>query len=261
MKDIYCDQILSGKLKVDIILETDKVMAFHHTQPYWEQHVVIIPKAHIDSLSSYPVNQEFIKNQYSTGVNNYVEFTTQVGLWESEKYVFEKYLKKTDHILDLGCGTGRTTFPLATLGYDNIIGVDLTPAMIDKAKELNNHFSVDIQFQVGDATSLDFPDAHFDSLIFSFNGLMSIPKIENRYKVVSEINRVLKPSSIFIFTTHDRDKEEQFLQFWKDERTRWENGKQNTVLYEFGDLITHSKNESREIFIHIHAQRKWIRNN
>ena len=29
-------------------------MAFHHTNPYWENHVVIIPKNHIESLADYP---------------------------------------------------------------------------------------------------------------------------------------------------------------------------------------------------------------
>ena len=54
MSDIYCEQIIPGKLKVEILFETELVMAFHHTKPYWEQHVVIIPKAHIESLSTYP---------------------------------------------------------------------------------------------------------------------------------------------------------------------------------------------------------------
>lgn len=54
MDDFYCDQVIPGKVQVDIIFETDEVMAFHHTRPYWEKHVVIIPKTHIDSLSSYP---------------------------------------------------------------------------------------------------------------------------------------------------------------------------------------------------------------
>lgn len=58
MQDIYCEQIIPGKLKVDIVFETELVMAFHHTKPYWERHVVIIPKAHIDSLSTYPDNPE-----------------------------------------------------------------------------------------------------------------------------------------------------------------------------------------------------------
>ena len=58
MKDIYCEQIIPGKLKVDIVFETPHVMAFHHTQPYWEHHVVIIPKTHIESLSDYPNDPE-----------------------------------------------------------------------------------------------------------------------------------------------------------------------------------------------------------
>ncbi len=53
MEDIYCQQIIPGILKVEIVFETDLVMAFHHTKPYWERHVVIIPKQHIESLSSY----------------------------------------------------------------------------------------------------------------------------------------------------------------------------------------------------------------
>lgn len=65
MEDIYCQQIIPGKLKVDIVFETELVMAFHHTRPYWEQHVVIIPKVHIDSLSTYPndarLNQDFFE--------------------------------------------------------------------------------------------------------------------------------------------------------------------------------------------------------
>ena len=58
MENIYRQQIIPGKLKVEIIYETENVMAFHHTKPYWENHVVIIPKDHIDSLSNYPDNPE-----------------------------------------------------------------------------------------------------------------------------------------------------------------------------------------------------------
>ena len=58
MQDIYCEQIIPGKLKVEIVFETDLVMAFHHTKPYWEHHVVIIPKMHIESLANYPNNPQ-----------------------------------------------------------------------------------------------------------------------------------------------------------------------------------------------------------
>ena len=64
MKDIYCEQIIPGKLPVEIIFETHLVMAFHHTKPYWEHHVVIIPKAHIESLSTYPNDPELNKDLF-----------------------------------------------------------------------------------------------------------------------------------------------------------------------------------------------------
>jgi histidine triad (HIT) family protein len=50
--DIYCDQVLSGKLPVRKVAETEDVVAFHHTQPYWPVHLVVIPKRHIGSLAT-----------------------------------------------------------------------------------------------------------------------------------------------------------------------------------------------------------------
>ncbi len=73
MEDIYCQEIIPGKLKVEIIFETELVMAFHHTRPYWEHHVVIIPKQHIVSLSCYPNNDALNKDFF-----NAIQFVTQL---------------------------------------------------------------------------------------------------------------------------------------------------------------------------------------
>jgi histidine triad (HIT) family protein len=48
--DFYCDEVLSGKTAVEKVLETNDVLAFHHTRPFWETHIVVIPKNHVDSL-------------------------------------------------------------------------------------------------------------------------------------------------------------------------------------------------------------------
>lgn len=58
--DFYCEQVLSGKTEVKIILETENVLAFQHTRPFWETHIVVIPKRHISSLLTLEKSDESI---------------------------------------------------------------------------------------------------------------------------------------------------------------------------------------------------------
>jgi ubiquinone/menaquinone biosynthesis C-methylase UbiE len=145
------------------------------------------------------VLQEFSSKQ----VQEAYEEMTREGLWRSEEKLFKKYFKKGSKILDIGCGSGRTTFPLARMGHD-VIGIDITPAMIETAKRLAKEFKNGIDFQVGDATSLKFKNDAFDNALFSFNGWDQIPGEESRLKTLKEACRVMKPGGYFIFTSHLR---------------------------------------------------------
>jgi histidine triad (HIT) family protein len=49
--DFYCDEILSGRTTVQVVAETDQVLAYHHTRPFWPVHIVVIPKQHVPSLT------------------------------------------------------------------------------------------------------------------------------------------------------------------------------------------------------------------
>src|ERR1051325_8362905 len=51
-EDFYCDEVLSGRTAVRVVRETDNVLAYHHTRPFWPVHIVVIPKRHISSLVS-----------------------------------------------------------------------------------------------------------------------------------------------------------------------------------------------------------------
>lgn len=44
--DFYCDEVFSGRTPVTVVRETGDVLAFHHTRPYWEVHIVVVPKVH-----------------------------------------------------------------------------------------------------------------------------------------------------------------------------------------------------------------------
>ena len=50
-EDFYCDEVLSGRTEVRVVLETDEFLAYHHTRPFWPVHIVVIPKRHVPSLT------------------------------------------------------------------------------------------------------------------------------------------------------------------------------------------------------------------
>ncbi|MBZ0151016.1 MAG: HIT domain-containing protein [Planctomycetes bacterium] len=49
--DFYCDEVLSGRTVVRKVMETERVLAYHHTRPFWPVHIVVIPKSHVPSLT------------------------------------------------------------------------------------------------------------------------------------------------------------------------------------------------------------------
>ncbi|KXK06947.1 MAG: histidine triad (HIT) protein [Acidobacteria bacterium OLB17] len=68
-EDFYCDFALSGKAEIDRVLETDTVLAFHHTRPFWETHIVVVPKRHIDSLLTIIPDDEKLLVELIEAVN------------------------------------------------------------------------------------------------------------------------------------------------------------------------------------------------
>ena len=77
-------------------------------------------------------------------VDTYTHAVDKVGLWNSEKIIFEKYISKTANILDLGCGAGRTTINMYKQGYKNIVGLDISDKFIEFANNYCKENDLDI---------------------------------------------------------------------------------------------------------------------
>lgn len=56
--DFYCDVAIPRVETLRVVYEDDQVLAYHHTRPFWDVHIVVAPKRHIDSLTSITADDE-----------------------------------------------------------------------------------------------------------------------------------------------------------------------------------------------------------
>ena len=98
-------------------------------------------------------------------------------------------LAASDTVLDVACGPGLTACAFAEVAR-HVTGIDITPAMIEQAKALQESKGLDnLTWHVGDVTSLPFDDASFSMVFtrYSFHHLLD-PKA-----VLAEMVRVCAP--------------------------------------------------------------------
>lgn len=79
MDDFYCEQVLSKKVAIEKVMETEEVLAYHHTKPFWPVHIVVIPKQHIPSLTNLAGHDMRI-------VHHVLEVVTQIARQVEAEY-------------------------------------------------------------------------------------------------------------------------------------------------------------------------------
>jgi SAM-dependent methyltransferase len=99
-------------------------------------------------------------------------------------------------VLDVGCGTGVVAVTAAKRGA-LVTGLDLTPELLEQARENSRIADVAIKWLEGDAESLPFEDAAFDVVLSEFAHMFA-PRPE---VAVAEMLRVLKPGGVIAFST------------------------------------------------------------
>ncbi len=101
-------------------------------------------------------------------------------------------------ILDIGTGTGFLSLMLAEMGYE-VVGLDISEEMIEKAKKKAIDRGVKVEFKLGDAENLPFEAGSFDALV-NRAVLWTLPDPKN---AIAEWKRVLKSGGKLCFFLHE----------------------------------------------------------
>jgi SAM-dependent methyltransferase len=98
-------------------------------------------------------------------------------------------------VLELGCGTGRVSLPLARAGV-RLVGVDRSAPMLARAVRLLRSTRA-IHFARADITALPFADRSFAMVLAPYGMLQSLLTDRDLSRAIASTARVLRPGGVF----------------------------------------------------------------
>lgn len=114
-------------------------------------------------------------------------------------------LKPQDAILDLCYGQGRHSLELARRGFKNVMGLDRSHYLTQKAKTQARKEGLGVKFKEGDARKLPFPPDTFDVVMILGNSFGYFETIQDDLMVLREVFRVLRPWGRILLDVADGD--------------------------------------------------------
>jgi ubiquinone/menaquinone biosynthesis C-methylase UbiE len=101
-------------------------------------------------------------------------------------------------VLEVAVGTGRNLafYPEGV----RLTGIDLSPAMLEQAREKARELGMEASLREGDAQDLPFPDEAFDTVVCT----LSLCNIPDDRRAVAEMKRVLRPGGRLLLLDHIR---------------------------------------------------------
>lgn len=134
-----------------------------------------------------------ISKEYD-GLNRVISFGIDIK-WRNRVVEIVRQTKPK-RILDIATGTGDLAISMANTSAEKIIGLDISPGMLEVGKEKikAKNLSEKIDMVVGDSEAMPFEDNSFDAITVAF-GVRNFMNLE---KGLEEILRVLKPGGVFV---------------------------------------------------------------
>ncbi|SDM89613.1 Methyltransferase domain-containing protein [Psychrobacillus sp. OK028] len=167
-------------------------------------------------------------------INNQEEYSDPVSYdIENDAYTGELDLltewaiKQGGPIIDLACGTGRMTIPLAQKGF-NLIGVDIHAGMLELAKKKADEANIQIVWLEQDCTELQI-ELKSPFIYMVGNSFQHFHSNEQQNLVLRSIHNHLEKDGIFIFGTRFPNADELLQpsteEYWKTYTDTVENKK------------------------------------
>ncbi len=150
-----------------------------------------------------------ISDNYDS-LNRVISFGIDVKWRKKVVSIVKKH--QPNSILDIATGTGDLAINLSDTGAEKIVGLDISPGMLDigKQKVAKKNLNNTIEMVLGDSEQLPFEDASFDAITVAFG----VRNFENLEKGLSEIYRVLKPKGVFVILETSVPTKTPFKQFY-----------------------------------------------
>lgn len=112
-------------------------------------------------------------------------------------YYLELARQASGDVLELACGTGQLTVPIAAAGVP-IVGLDLSAPMLNAAKERAAAAKVSVELLQGDMRNFD-PGRQFSLIFIARNSLLHLHSTEDILAAFAAIRRLLAPGGTFAF--------------------------------------------------------------
>ena len=193
---------------------------------------------------------EFFKEDY---LEIYLPFLTEERTRTDVNFIVEVLnLSLGSKILDLACGYGRHTIPLAKMGYD-MTGLDYTEKFIQMAEEKAKEENLQIEFLVGDMRKIPFEN-HFAGVISYFTSFGFFSDEEN-FEVLKGVSNSLKKEGKFLLDIINRD---FVVKHWQPKD--WDRLEDGTLVLEENslDLMTNRLKNYKTIIDKKGERTKWF---
>ena len=143
-------------------------------------------------------------NDYDSAHATYYDYFS-TGLPNDAKFYVEEAQKAGSPVLELGCGTGRVTIPVAQAGIE-IYGLDLSESMLDVAREkistLSKETQERIELEHGDMRSF-FIDNRFKLVMIPYRSFIHLLTPEDQRQALHRIRDHIEDGGRLVFNIFD----------------------------------------------------------